>query len=199
MTKPPKLEVTEIQTLAQLLSQPLESSRLIIRPLLASDAEAAFEFLQDDALRKWISHQKPASVDSLRQSWKRNEARISPDGREAWLQWFVTSRTDGSAIGSIDACIDQNKVAVNFGYYFFVHAWGQGFATEGVAAVAKHLMRNGVQKLLATVTVGNRASVRVLKKIGFQYTRTIADNDKVNGTLVDDDEFVLTPDVLAQS
>jgi RimJ/RimL family protein N-acetyltransferase len=65
--------------------------------------------------------------------------------------------------------------------------------------VAKHLMRNGVQKLLATVTVGNRASVRVLKKIGFQYTRTIADNDKVNGTLVDDDEFVLTPDVLAQS
>ena len=191
--------MTEIQKLARLLSQSLESSRLIIRPQLASDAEAAFAFLQDDAMRQWISLRKPASVDTLRQSWKRNEAGISPDGCEAWLQWFVRSKADGSAIGSIDACIDQNKVAVNFGYYFFVPAWGQGFATEAVGVVAKHLMSNGVERLLATVTVGNTASVRVLKKIGFQYTRTIADNDTVNGALVDDDEFVLTLDVLTQS
>jgi RimJ/RimL family protein N-acetyltransferase len=193
------LAMTEILKLAQLLSQPLESSRLIIRPQLASDAEAAYEYLQDDAIRQWISLRIPASVDTLRQSWMRNEARISPDGREAWLQWFVRSKADGTAIGSIDACVDQDKVAVNFGYYFFVPAWGQGFATEAVGVVAKHLMSNGVERLLATVTVGNTASVRVLKKIGFQYTRTIADNDTVNGALVDDDEFVLTPDVLAQS
>lgn len=109
--------------------------------------------------------------------------RVSPDGREAWLQWFVTSKNDGSAIGSIDACVDQDKVAVNFGYYLFVHAWGQGFATEAVAAV----------------TVGNAASVRVLEKVGFLYTRTIADNDTVNGRLVDDDEFVLTTDRLPAS
>ena len=165
---------------------------------MASDADAAFEYLQDDALRQWISLAKPVSLDALRQNWKRNETRMSPDGREVWLQWFVTSRDDGSPIGSIDACVDDNKVAVNFGYYFFVHAWGQGFATEAVAVVAQHLMSSGIEKLLATVTVGNAASVRVLEKIGFQYTRTIADNDTVNGTLVDDDEFVLTLDRLLE-
>ena len=83
-------------------------------------------------------------------------------------------------------------MAVNFGYYFFAHAWGQGLATEAAQRVAQHLLSNGVDKLIATVTVGNQASVRVLEKIGFHYTRTIAQNDTVNGVLVDDDEFVLT-------
>lgn len=41
------------------------------------------------------------------------------------------------------------------------------------------------------MTVGNAASVCVLEKLGFRYTRTIANNDTVNGVLVDDDEFVL--------
>ena len=163
---------------------------------MANDAEAAFAYLQDDALRQWISLPKPASMDTLRQSWRRNESRISPDGREAWLQWFVTSRNDGSPIGSIDACVDQSKVAVNFGYYFFVPAWGRGYATEAVAVVAQHLLSNGIERLLATVTVGNAASARVLEKNGFLYTRTIADNDTVNGMLVDDDEYVLTADRL---
>jgi RimJ/RimL family protein N-acetyltransferase len=111
---------------------------------MASDADAAFEYLQDDALRQWISLAKPVSLDALRQNWKRNETRMSPDGSEAWLQWFVTSRNDGSPIGSIDACVDQSKVAVNFGYYFFVPAWGRGYATEVIAVVAQHLLSSGI-------------------------------------------------------
>lgn len=180
-----------IEQIAGLLSQPLESARLHIKPQMSTDADAAYLPLQNDTLRRWISMRKPDSLEKLRASWKRGESRMSPDGSEAWLSWFVTSRNDASAIGSIDACIDANKVAVNFGYYFFAHAWGQGFATEAVAVVAKHLLANGVWKLMATVTAGNAASVRVLEKIGFRYTRTIADNDTVNGVLVDDEEFVL--------
>jgi RimJ/RimL family protein N-acetyltransferase len=186
-----KQGIPEIEQIARLLSKPLESSRLHIKPQMSTDADAAYPHLQNDALRQWISLYKPESVEPLREKWKRSESRISPDGREAWLSWFVTSKDDSSAIGCIDACIDKNRVAVNFGYYFFVHAWGQGFATEAASVVAKHLLANGVEKLIATVTTGNSSSVRVLEKLGFRYTRTIADNDTVNGVLVDDEEFVL--------
>lgn len=183
--------IPEIEQIARLLSKPLESSRLHIKPQMSTDADAAYPHLQNDALRQWISLYKPESVEALREKWKRSESRISPDGSEAWLSWFVTSKDHSSAMGCIDACIDKNKVAVNFGYYFFVHAWGQGFATEAASVVAKHLLANGVEKLIATVTTGNSSSVRVLEKLGFRYTRTIADNDTVNGVLVDDEEFVL--------
>ncbi|MEI8326328.1 MAG: GNAT family N-acetyltransferase, partial [Betaproteobacteria bacterium] len=133
----------KIEQFARLLSRPLESSRLNIRPQMSTDADAAFLHLQNDALRQWISLRKPECLVSLRECWKRSESRISPDGSEAWLSWFVTSKDDSSATGSIDACIDTHNIAVNFGYYFFAHAWGQGFATEAVRVVASHLLSNG--------------------------------------------------------
>lgn len=181
---------SSMQDIAQLLSIQLVTPRLVIRPLMSSDAKLAFPGLQDDAIRQWISMPRPSTVASLRESWKRRESRMSPDGTEAWLSWFVTSRSDLSPMGSVDTCIDGNQVAVNFGYYFFAQTWGQGVATEAVQAVCHHLLSQGVKKLVATVTAGNIASMRVLQKAGFEFTRIIKDNDAVNGLLVDDHEFV---------
>jgi RimJ/RimL family protein N-acetyltransferase len=44
---------------------------------------------------------------------------------------------------------------------------------------------------MATVTVGDDASMAVLKKLGFRYTRMIQDNDMIRGAPVDDAECVL--------
>jgi ribosomal-protein-alanine N-acetyltransferase len=181
---------SSMQDIAQLLSIQLVTPRLVIRPLMSSDAKLAFPGLQDDAIRQWISMPRPSTVASLRESWKHRESRMSPDGTEAWLSWFVTSRSDLSPMGSVDACIDGNQIAVNFGYYFFTHSWGQGVATEAVQTVSHHLLSRGVKKLVATVTAGNIASMRVLQKAGFEFSRTIQDNDTVNGVLMDDNEFV---------
>jgi RimJ/RimL family protein N-acetyltransferase len=193
------MTLSRMQDIAHLLCIELSTPRLLMKPLVSSDADAAFTGLQNDAIRQWISMPKPDTVASLRESWRRRESRISPDGSEAWLSWFVTAKSDRSPMGSIDASIDGDQVAVNFGYYFFAETWGQGIATEAVRAVSHHLLANGVKKLVATVTAGNVASTRVLQKAGFQFTRTIKDNDTVNGIVVNDDEFVLiAPALLAR-
>ena len=193
------MTLPRMQDIAHLLCIELSTLRLLMKPLVSSDADAAFTGLQNDAIRQWISMPKPDTVASLRESWRRRESRISPDGSEAWLSWFVTAKSDRSPMGSIDASIDGDQVAVNFGYYFFAETWGQGIATEAVRAVSHHLLANGVKKLVATVTAGNVASTRVLQKAGFQFTRTIKDNDTVNGIVVNDDEFVLSaPALLAR-
>ena len=51
------------------------------------------------------------------------------------------------------------------------------------------LLAHGVRRLLATVTVGNRASARVLQKAGFVFTRRLPANDVIRGLAVDDDEY----------
>jgi len=183
--------IVNIEEKIKTLDQHLETERLHIKPLKASDAVAAFPKLQDDDLYRWISLIKPKSVNSLAEDWRRIESRTSPDHKEIWLAWFVSSKFDNSPLGSIDVSIDEDGVAVNFGYYFFVSEWGKGYGTEATSAVIQHLQKHQVKKFIATVTVGNTASVAVLKKLGFEFVRTIPNNDTLNGVLVDDDEYVL--------
>lgn len=183
--------IVNIEEKIKTLDQHLETERLHIKPLKASDAVAAFPKLQDDDLYRWISLIKPRSVNSLAEDWRRIESRTSPDQKEIWLAWFVSSKFDNSPVGSIDVSIDEDGVAVNFGYYFFVSEWGKGYGTEATSAVIQHLQKHQVKKFIATVTVGNTASVAVLKKLGFEFVRTIPNNDTLNGVLVDDDEYVL--------
>jgi [ribosomal protein S5]-alanine N-acetyltransferase len=185
--------IPTIAAIAASLNKSIETPRLHIQPLMSTHADAAFALLQDERIYQWISMNKPKSVESLRADWKRTEARIAPDGQEAWLTWFVTSKVDCRPIGCLDACIDAHRIATNVGYYFFADAWGQGHASEAVKALTDALIAQGVHKLVATVTAGNAASVRVLQKAGFHFTRIIPDNETLNGVLVDDEEFVLAP------
>lgn len=59
-----------------------------------------------------------------------------------------------------------------------------------VTAVVEHLISVGVARLVATVTVGNAASARVLTKSGFAFTRVIPENDVIRGVLYDDEEYI---------
>ena len=150
-----------MDTLIKSLDQALETERLYVNPLKAIDAAAAFESLQNDDLYKWISMAKPRSVESLAVDWSSVESMLSSDGKEIWLAWLVTRKFDGAPIGCVDACIDAEMIALNFGYYFFVNSWGKGYATEAASVVIE------------------------------RFTRTIPGNDMIRGTSVYDDEYVL--------
>lgn len=175
---------------AHRICAPLETPRLLLPPLSAAHAGAAFAPLQDAALYAWMSARKPASVEALERNWKRLESRLSPSGQQAWPTWAVVSRADGALLGRVDAVVEPDGVCSNFGYYLFPTCWGQGFASEAVCAVADHLLALGLSRLVATVTVGNAASMRVLEKAGFVFTRILPDNDTLRGVLVDDAEYV---------
>lgn len=178
---------------AQTLCATLRTKRLRLEPLSAAHADSAFAPLQDDAIYQWISMRKPRSVESLREDWARLASRMAPDGLQAWPTWAVCSTEHGGAvIGRVDAVVDRHLAGINFGYYFFPAYWGQGLATEAVQVAADHLLQQGVTHLLATVTVGNAASARVLGKAGFAFQRVIVDNDTLRGILVNDEEYLRT-------
>jgi len=156
----------------------------------ARHADAFFAPLQDDALYQWISMDKPASVEWLRARWLRNERRMAPDGQTAWLAWAVRNKTDGIYLGRVDAEVNGALEAINFGYYIFPSHWGRGYASEAVIAATQHLIAQGMHRLVATVTAGNQASVRVLQKAGYEFNRILPGNDVIRGVAVDDEEYV---------
>jgi RimJ/RimL family protein N-acetyltransferase len=176
--------------LLEALDAAIVTPRLHLSPLTAAHAEVLFLPLQDEALYRWISSAPPASPQALRERWARNASRVSPDGSEIWLGWAAQRTSDGVHVGKLDVCLDHTGAATNVGYLFFPPFWGQGLATEAVSAVVEHLITLGVARFVATVTVGNRASARVLTKAGFAFTRVIHDNDTLRGALHDDEEYV---------
>lgn len=60
------------------------------------------------------------------------------------------------------------------GYRFLPEAWGKGYATESAAAIlTDHAPRFSLTRVIGLVEPENRASVRVLQKLGLTYeTRT---------------------------
>lgn len=179
--------------LARRLAEPIETPRLWLEPLGERHAPAFYErLMSDEALYRWISMPRPASLEALRAHWRRIEHndRISPDRCHAWPAWALRCKADGQYIGRVDAEITPSLEAVNFGYYLFSPHWGQGYGSEAALAATQALLQRGVHRLVATVTVGNIASARVLKKAGFAFNRLLPGNDCVDGVAVDDEEYV---------
>jgi len=172
------------------LNARLTTARLVLEPLAAHHADALFNLLQPESIYLWISASRPADLDRLRAQWKQKESRLSPTGKEAWLNWAVRRIDDGKYVGKCDAEIDCTNEATNVGYLFFPEFWGLGYATESVIALAEHFERSGVTKQRATVTNGNLASSRVLEKAGFRRNRILPNNDIIRGIKHDDIEYI---------
>ena len=89
-----------------------------------------------------------------------------------WGSWLVISQADGNIIGDIGfkGRPSANK-DVEIGYGLLERYQNNGYATEAVGALVDWaLSRPDVATVFAETTATNRASIRVLEKIGFQKT-----------------------------
>jgi ribosomal-protein-alanine N-acetyltransferase len=71
------------------LNNLIETQRLLLEPLVAAHADILFNSLCDERIYRWIESGGPKDLSELRSKWQRNEARLSPDGNEAWLNWAI--------------------------------------------------------------------------------------------------------------
>jgi ribosomal-protein-alanine N-acetyltransferase len=88
----------------------------------------------------------------------------------AGIAWAIVTRTDGALAGTCTYAhfvplLDRGHIT----YQLARHAWGQGLGTEAVRAmVAFGHGVAGLNRIEAVVVPENEASVRVLRKAGFE-------------------------------
>jgi RimJ/RimL family protein N-acetyltransferase len=181
-----------------LYTDTFKSPRLSIEPLAQAHAPKLYPGLEDKRVYEWISAKPPTSLSALTERYAVLESRRqlastihASDIHSAThsLDWALRLTNEGHSVGKLDAEI-EGTVATNIGYIVFAEFWNQGFATEAIQALATQLERAGVVEQRAYVTRGNNASVRVLEKSNFHFTRILADNDTIRGQKFDDLEFV---------
>jgi RimJ/RimL family protein N-acetyltransferase len=108
----------------------------------------------------WPTH---SSVEATRAFVASDVEAWARDGMGSWLVFETVS---GALLGSTGLHAGEGRDAAT-GYLLVPEAWRKGFATEVLAAVVEQARAVGVRRLTASVHPDNRASVRVLEKVGF--------------------------------
>lgn len=143
----------------------LETTRLILRPMLQSDFEALLLIFTD--LRVMASFNEDPFTREQMQRWL--QRNLDHQEEFGYGLFSVLLKETGELIG--DCGLEQMEVngaqAAELGYDFRSEFWNQGYATEAAAAVrdyAFHVLK--LPRLISLIRVGNLASKRVAEKVG---------------------------------
>ena len=167
----------------QPFSQPVESTRLTLRPWRLDDASdvRALWAERDARSRRLIDAAGRPTVDEMR---ARIQDQLDESTRTGLSLLAIERRVEGDFIGYCgfivgEGTLDEPEIA--FELCRAVH--GNGYATEAAQAVLAAGWATGRTRFWATVRAWNTPSFRVLEKIGFTANGRI-DADPIHGDSV---------------
>ena len=144
--------------------EPIETSRLLLRRPLVSDASAVFErYASDPEVTRFVGWPRHRTVADTVAFLQFSDAE--------WDRWsggpyLIMSRVDGRLLGSTGLGFEAPDRAAT-GYVLAKDSWGQGYATEALQAMVNLARRRGVVRLYALCHPQHRASGHVLEKCDF--------------------------------
>jgi ribosomal-protein-alanine N-acetyltransferase len=147
----------------------IETSRVILRPFEASDAQSAFEWFGDPVVMRFT----PTGPDkSIEETITRLAGYQNHQKAHGFSKWLIRERDSGIAIGDSGLSALPEYGWVDLGFRFAQPWWGKGLATEVASAWVRAAFDEfRVGQLGAFVHPENLASVRVLEKVGFHAER----------------------------
>jgi [ribosomal protein S5]-alanine N-acetyltransferase len=164
----------------------LETSRLLLEPLVPTHAPMLYEPLQDERLYRFIPQDPSATPQVLEERYEFLSSRRSPDGREAWLNWALGERSSGDHAGTLEATVDENLTAT-VAYMIFVPYQRRGIAAEACGRLLEHLFEDyRVGVVAAEIDTRNVASIALVESLGFSRVAFQRDADHFKGSSSDE-------------
>ena len=153
----------------------IETSRLVLRRPVPSDAEAIFTvYASDPEVTRYLSWPTHCTVSDTRGflAWSDGEWERWPAG-----PYLALLREDGRLLGSTGLAFRSSECAAT-GYAFARFEWGHGYATESLQAMVDLARDLGVLRLEAICHADHRPSAHVMEKCGFRSLGTRRDDSE---------------------
>jgi [ribosomal protein S5]-alanine N-acetyltransferase len=163
----------------QTWNPPLTTKRLNLEPQVKAHAEVLMQALEDIRTFEFVPDDPPADHEKFAARLQRLESRVSLDQNEYWLNWAVFLNLE--AIGTVQASVVHQQARASIAYMFHPNFWGQGLAFEACVAMLEHLHSCGVQDFSANVDTRNKASQKLLERLGFAQKQEIKNADEFKG------------------
>lgn len=145
----------------------LETARLLLRPLEPGDIEAIAAAAGEWEVARYTTSIPHPYSRSNAAAWVDSAARAWADGR-AYI-FALTARPGEKFLGAIALYNDAPGEAM-LGFWLGRAEWGRGLMTEaGEAVLAFAFETLAIDRVLASALPENKASIRVLEKLGMDY------------------------------
>ena len=163
----------------------IETNRLLLRPFVPEDADAAFRnWTGDPAVTEFLRWPTHGSVDVTRRVLK---DWIDSYRRDDFYQWAIVLKSLGEPVGSISAVdLNERLDIVHIGYCIGSRWWRQGITSEAFAAVIPYFFREiGANRIESQHDPNNPNSGCVMEKCGLRCEGTLRQADWSNRGIVD--------------
>ncbi len=169
-------------------SEVIQTKRLLLRPLTLADAEAFFRYRSLPEICRFQSFQPKTRAEI--EAFLRASENTPQDAPGTWRQLAVCLHS-GTLIGDIGVhTLDDCQLEL--GYTLAPEHQRKGYATEAVLAILRQAFSVwNKHRVIASVDPENRASIRLLERLGFVPEARFRKSYRINGTWSDDCVYAL--------
>ena len=161
----------------------LSTARLDLDELTHDDAEFIFQLVNEPSWLAYIGDRGVRTLDDA-------HAYIDNGPRAMYARyghglWRVSRRDDGAVVGICGLLRRDTLPDADIGFAFLPAYWRHGYAREAAAATLAHgFDALGMARIVAIVSPGNAASIRLLERLGFAFERALTDPPYDGNTLM---------------
>ncbi len=149
----------------------IQTRRLILRPLVLSDASAIQRHFNNWNVIKNLASVVPWPYpDDGAETFVRQQLEKIAAGEEIYQWVLVPQSGDGQAIGNIRFRPRADYPKGNRGFWIAESYWNKGLMTEAIASVNDFVFRTlGIESFYVCNVASNAASRRVKQKTGAEF------------------------------
>ncbi|MDS0134283.1 MULTISPECIES: GNAT family N-acetyltransferase [unclassified Amycolatopsis] len=171
---------------------PVVTERLIVRRFEDGDVPAFGAYRSDPEVARYQSWDVPVSPSDAGRLVA--EFAAADEGAPGWFQYAVELRDGGGLAGDVGVCVDPNRMQAELGFTIAREHQRRGYATEAAQAVLDRLFGMGIRRVSAECDARNKASARLLDRLGFRPEGHRRRHTWLKGEWTDDLLFGLLPE-----
>jgi RimJ/RimL family protein N-acetyltransferase len=164
---------------------PIQTKRLLLRPLQADDAGAMFAYRCRDDVCRYLLH-PPQTLEQVATRAANSRSELTDEGQV--LSLAVVERDGGAFVGDIVLMYhSREQRSGELGYVLNPEHAGKGYATEAGAALLRlGFDELGLHRMTGRLHASNTASARVLEKLGMRREAHFVENEFIKGEWTDE-------------
>ncbi|WP_436492267.1 GNAT family N-acetyltransferase [Actinokineospora sp. HUAS TT18] len=174
---------------------PIRTRRLVLRPYTMDDLDALHAIRSREDVTKYL-YWEPQTREETEKALSGWLASTSLDNEGDVLRLAVTLADTGELIGDVLLIwTSEQHQGGEIGYIFHPDHGGKGYAGEAAVEMLKvGFDQLGLHRIIGRLDADNRASGRLLERLGMRFEARFRENEFVKGQWTDEAVYAMLAD-----